>query len=67
MASVTILINRAGGAAQADRNIGDKAAEALRQAGVDARVELIAGGECEVRSRAIAERGDDLLILGSCL
>jgi YegS/Rv2252/BmrU family lipid kinase len=64
MASVTVLINRAGGAAQADRNIGDKVAEALRQAGVDAGVELIAGGECEVRSRAIAERGDDLLIVG---
>ena len=27
-------------------------------------VELIAGGECEVRCRAIAERGDELLIVG---
>ena len=64
MARVTTLINRAGGTAQAEAQIGDKVAEALRKAGVDADVELITGGECEVRCRAIAERGDELLIVG---
>jgi YegS/Rv2252/BmrU family lipid kinase len=64
MARVTILINRAGGTAQADPDVGDKVAEALRKAGVEAEIELIAGGECEVRCRAIAERGDEMLIVG---
>src|SRR5947199_4941977 len=64
MARVTVLINRGGGAASADADIGDKVADALRTAGVDAAVELIDGGQCEVRSRAVAERGDELLVVG---
>ena len=64
MTRVTVLLNRAGGAAQADPNVGDKVAEALRKAGVEAEVELIAGGDCQVRSRGVAERGDELLIVG---
>src|SRR4051812_4183839 len=44
--------------------MADKVAAALRAAGGDAEVELIDGGDCEVRSKAIAERGDALLIVG---
>ena len=64
MARVTVLINRAGGAASADAHIGDKAGNALRKAGVDAAVEMIGGGECWARCRAIAERGDELIVVG---
>jgi YegS/Rv2252/BmrU family lipid kinase len=64
MGRVTVLINRGGGAASADAAIADKVAEAFRKAGVEADVELIDGGECEVRCRAISERGDDMLVVG---
>ncbi|MGN6850269.1 MAG: diacylglycerol/lipid kinase family protein [Sphingomicrobium sp.] len=64
MARITMLINRGGGAVAADPAIADKAAKALSDAGVDAHVELIEGGDYDVRCRAIAERGDELLIVG---
>ena len=64
MASIPVLINRGGGAAAADPDIGKTVADAFRAAGLDADVELIDGGQCEVRSRAIAERGDELLVVG---
>jgi diacylglycerol kinase family enzyme len=60
----TVLINRGGGAVAADSAIGDKVAEALKGAGIDAQIELIDGGDCEIRSRVVAERGDPLLIVG---
>jgi len=60
----TVLINRGGGAAAADPKIADKIAAALDGAGIDAELELLPGGDCEVRARAIAERGDRLLIVG---
>jgi diacylglycerol kinase family enzyme len=63
-ARVPVLINRGGGAASRDPEIGRKVAEALKGAGINAQIELIAGGDCEVRSRAIADRGDPLLIVG---
>jgi YegS/Rv2252/BmrU family lipid kinase len=61
---ITVLLNRGGGAVAADAEIATKVEAALSAAGVRAKVELIDGGECEVRSRAIAERGDALLIVG---
>jgi YegS/Rv2252/BmrU family lipid kinase len=64
MARVTVLLNRGGGAVAADPKIGDKVARALSQAGVDAEVELVEGGDCAVRCRSIAERGDELLVVG---
>jgi YegS/Rv2252/BmrU family lipid kinase len=64
MARVTVLLNRGGGAVRADPKVGDKVAEALRAAGLDPQVELIAGGDCAVRARAVAERGDELLVVG---
>jgi diacylglycerol kinase family enzyme len=64
MARVPVLINRGGGAAAADSEIAEKAAAALVAAGLEGDVELLDGGECEVRCRAFAERGDALLIVG---
>lgn len=64
MPRVPVLINRHGGAASRDPKIGETVKEALRQAGVAGKIELIAGGDCSVRCRAIAERGDALVIVG---
>ena len=46
------------------RRSRDKVGAALAAAGIDAEIELVEGGECAVRCRAIAERGDPLLIVG---
>jgi YegS/Rv2252/BmrU family lipid kinase len=64
MSRVPVLINRGGGAASAEPDIGAKVAAALQGAGMEAEVELIGGGECSVRCQAIAERGEQLLIVG---
>src|SRR4051812_2468536 len=64
MARIPVLINRSGGAASAHGEIGDKVEAALAQVDVLGDVELVDGGECEVRFRAIAEQGDPLLIVG---
>jgi YegS/Rv2252/BmrU family lipid kinase len=61
---VPVLLNRGGGAVAADAEIATKVEQALRNAGIEAEIELIDGGDCEVRSRAIAERGDALLVVG---
>ncbi|HEX6661460.1 MAG TPA: diacylglycerol kinase family protein [Sphingomicrobium sp.] len=62
--SAVVLINRGGGAVAADPKIVEKVADALRSAGIDADIELVDGGDYEVRCRAIAERGDPSLIVG---
>ena len=62
--AVPVLLNKGGGAFAADAGLADKVEAALHDAGVDAEIELIEGGDCEVRSKAIAERGDALLIVG---
>lgn len=59
-----VLINRAGGSAAARNDVAAEAQAAFEAAGIDAQIELIDGGECEVRARAIAERGDPLLVVG---
>src|SRR4029078_12816418 len=59
-----VLINRHGAAPPRDPDIADKVAAALESAGVPANVELIGGGECEVRAKGMAERGDAMLIVG---
>src|SRR5215213_11850380 len=64
MARTTVLLNRGGGAVAADPKTGEKVANALEAAGLDAIVELVGGGDCAVRCRAIAERGDELLVVG---
>ncbi len=64
MTRAVVLLNRDGGAVRADQAIADKVTNALADAGLDAEVELVGGGETEVRCRAIAERGDPLVIVG---
>jgi YegS/Rv2252/BmrU family lipid kinase len=64
MSRVTVLLNRGGGAVAADPKIANKVGKALKKAGVEAEVELVAGGDCAVRCRAIVERGDELLVVG---
>jgi diacylglycerol kinase family enzyme len=64
MARVPVLLNRDGGALAADPKLADRVGEALSSAGIDAELELLSGGDCAVRCRAIAERGDALLIVG---
>jgi diacylglycerol kinase family enzyme len=64
MAQVVVLLNRGGGAVAADAQIARKVRNAVRAAGIDAEIEMISGGDCEVRARAIAERGDPLLVVG---
>jgi YegS/Rv2252/BmrU family lipid kinase len=64
MATVPVLLNRGGGAVAADRQIAAKVRKAMKAAGITAKVELVDGGDCEVRCKAIAERGDALLVVG---
>ena len=64
MGRVPVLINRGGGAASADPDVGKTVESALREAGIDAEVELLDGGECSVRCGAIAERKEPLVIVG---
>jgi diacylglycerol kinase family enzyme len=64
MARVSVLLNRGGGAVARDSKIAEKVEEAVQRAGADAEVELVSGGDYEVRCRAIAKRGDPLLIVG---
>jgi diacylglycerol kinase family enzyme len=44
--------------------VRDKVAASLKHAGIDAEVELVKDGKCEIRCRAIAERGDPLIVVG---
>jgi YegS/Rv2252/BmrU family lipid kinase len=64
MAKVHVLLNRGGGAFLADPQLRKKVAAALKTVGIDAKIELIDGGDCEVRAKAIAERGDPVLVVG---
>jgi diacylglycerol kinase family enzyme len=64
MAPITVLLNRGGGTVAADPQIATKVGDAFKSAGLDVAVELIGGGDCAVRCRAIAERGDELLVVG---
>jgi diacylglycerol kinase family enzyme len=64
VAAVSVLLNCNAGAVVSDAKIGAKVANALTRAGIDAAVELLESGKCEVRCRAIAECGDRLVIVG---
>lgn len=64
MTRITVLLNHRGGAFAADPDLATKVANAFSAAGLDAAIELISGGECAVRCRAIAERGDEVLVVG---
>jgi diacylglycerol kinase family enzyme len=64
MTPLIVLLNRDGGAVAADPCIVDKVADAFKAIGLDVEIELIGGGDCAVRCRAISERGDELLVVG---
>ena len=64
MAPVSVLLNRDGGTLAADPTLADRVGDALKSAGLDVEVELLSGGDCAIRCRAIAERKDALLIVG---
>ena len=64
MARIPVLLNSNAGAVTADSKASNAVARALAQAGIDAEVELVEGGKCEVRCRAMVERGDPLIIVG---
>jgi diacylglycerol kinase family enzyme len=64
MGGIPVLLNRGGGALTADPALASRVENALRSAGLDVEIELLAGGDCTVRCRAIAERGDPRLIVG---
>ena len=60
----TVLLNRDGGAVVADPDIAGKVVDALHAAGIEGEIELVGGEECAARCRAIAKRGDPVLIVG---
>ena len=64
MARVPVLINRNGGAASRDPKIGETVGKALRDAGLEVDVELVNGSDCVGRCTTVAERGDELVIVG---
>jgi diacylglycerol kinase family enzyme len=64
MAKPVVLLNRGGGAIAADDAIEDRVEAALRHSRIEADIELIEGGDYEVRCNALAERGDPLVIVG---
>jgi YegS/Rv2252/BmrU family lipid kinase len=64
MTRVPVLLNRSGGALSRDPQLARQAEKALAKAGLSVELELLSGGDCAVRCRAIAERGDGLLIVG---
>jgi YegS/Rv2252/BmrU family lipid kinase len=61
---VPLLLNRGGGTLTAHPELAERARNALRDAGVDVEMELLSGGDCAVRCRALAERGEPLVIVG---
>jgi len=61
---IVVLLNRGGGAVSADPEMGKKVAKALKDAGVTAKVELLEGADCPVRCKAVAQRGDKLVVVG---
>lgn len=64
MTRIPVLLNRDGGALAADPKLADRVGEVLKAACVEADIELLSGGECAIRSRSVAERGDPQLIVG---
>ena len=64
MRRAAVLLNRDGGALAAASDLPGRVATALREAGVDAELSLVDGGEIEEQARAAAGRGHPLLIVG---
>lgn len=64
MAPIPVLLNRGGGAVSADPDIAAKVSDAFRAVGLETDIELIDGRQCELRCRAIAKGGGELVIVG---
>ena len=64
MSRVTVLLNRGGGAVASDPDIADKVRDAFVSARLDAQLELISGDDCATRCRALAEQGEELVVVG---
>ena len=64
MAPIVVLLNRDGGAVAADAKIANKVGDAFAAAGLNAKIEMIAGGDFVERCRAVSERGEALLVIG---
>jgi diacylglycerol kinase family enzyme len=62
--AVPVLLNSKARGVGGAKDVRKRVAQALKRAGIDGEVELIEGGKCEVRCKAIAERGDPLVIVG---
>jgi diacylglycerol kinase family enzyme len=62
--AVPLLLNRDGGALARDPDLADHVSNALRAAGLNVELELLSGDDCARRCKAVAERGDELLIVG---
>jgi YegS/Rv2252/BmrU family lipid kinase len=62
--TVTVLINKGGGTASADPGIDKKVRAALLAAGVAHELHLIEGSDCTARCKALAKRGDKLIVVG---
>jgi len=60
----TVLLNRGGGSVTDDETQVDLITRALLEAGIDANVCPVDGGEIEGSCRAAVERGDPMLIVG---
>jgi YegS/Rv2252/BmrU family lipid kinase len=60
----TVLLNRGGGSVTDGKAQADLVTRALLEAGIDANVCLVNGGDLEGLSRAAVERGDPVLIVG---
>jgi YegS/Rv2252/BmrU family lipid kinase len=64
MVGIKVLINRHGGTASSDADIGVHVTEAFRSVGIETDVALISGGDCAAQCKAIAARGDELVVVG---
>lgn len=64
MARVPVILNRGGGAFAENPALADQVERSLSDAGLDVEVELLPPDDCAARCRAIAKRGDPLLVVG---
>lgn len=64
MARIPVILNRGGGAFAENPALADQVERSLSNAGLDVDVELVSPADCAVRCRAIAKRGDPLLVVG---
>ena len=61
---VPVLLNRSGGTLSAKPDLAKDVRQALKGAGIDAKVELLDGSECAKRFAALAKKDHPLIIVG---